>query len=140
MSGYEFLDHTADVLVKAFGNSLEEAFGAAADAMFAVITDSAPIRPLQPVELEIESIDREGLLVAFLSQLIVVFETDGLVLTDFNIAFLSDRALKVAARGEPFNQEIHGQGTQVKGVSYHMMEITEPRHGQPATVRVLFDI
>lgn len=140
MAQYEFLDHTADVLVKAYGGSLEEAFGSAAEAMFAVITDSAPIKPLQEVHLEVESIDLEGLLVAFLSQLIVTFETDGLVLTDFTVAFTSERELKASARGEPFEDKIHGQGTQVKGISYYLMEINEPGRGKPASVQVLFDI
>jgi SHS2 domain-containing protein len=137
---YEFLEHTADVLVKAYGETVEQAFASAAEAMFAVITDSAPILDQQRIEFEVESIDLEGLLVAFLSQLVVIFETKELVLTDFSTTLNGERHLRVSAAGEPFNSEVHGGGTQVKGISYHMMEIHEPGAGQPAWVQVLFDI
>jgi SHS2 domain-containing protein len=140
MAYYEFLDHTADVLIRAYGKSLEEAFGSAAEALFALITDYAHIRPTRQVELDVESIDQEGLLVSFLSRLIVVFETDNLVLTDFSITFTSENALSVTAGAEPFDEHTHGQGTPVKGISYHMMEINEPRRGDQASVQVLFDI
>ena len=140
MAVYEFLDHTADVLVRAYGKSLEEAFGSAAEAMFALITDHAPIRPLRQIELDIESIDREGLLVSFLSRLILIFETDNLVLTDFSITFTSESALTVTAGAEPFDEPTHGQGTQVKGISYHMMEIHDGGADSPSYVQVLFDV
>ena len=38
-SGYEFLDHTADVQIHAWGKDLKESFEQAAKAMFAYMTD-----------------------------------------------------------------------------------------------------
>jgi SHS2 domain-containing protein len=137
---YEFLEHTADILVKAYGDTVEQAFGSAAEAMFAVITDNAPILSRQPISFEVDSVDREGLLVAFLSQLIVIFETENLVATAFSVSLEGKTRLQASAAGEPFKEEIHGGGTQVKGISYHMMEIHEPSPNQPAWIQVLFDI
>ena len=140
MAPYEFIEHTADIAVKATGETLEQAFEAAAEGMFAIITDSVPIRPVRTITRDIESIDMEGLLVTFLSELILISETENVVLTDFKVTFTGERSLRFMAGAEPFDDDRHGRGTPVKGVSYHMMEISTPVGRKPACVRVLFDI
>jgi SHS2 domain-containing protein len=135
---YEFREHTADIIIRAFGASLEEAFAAAAGALFDVITDRADISPDEAVTVTVESIDREGLLVALLSELIVRFEVDGWVLSDFEVAFTSATSLRVTGRGERFDREKHGHGIQVKGASYHLMEINDS--ADDCYVQVLLDI
>ncbi len=140
MKHYEFIEHTADVAVKAYGATLEEAFAVAAEAMFDIMTDESPIERKQKVELEVESMDIEGLLVNFLSKLIVLHEVDQLVLKDFVVAFTGKASLKADAWGEKFTQARHGGGLHVKGVSYHMMEVVEGQRGEPCHVQVLFDV
>ena len=140
MKRFDFKEHTADVLAVGYGDTLEEAFAASADAMFDVITDSAEIKAERTVEFGVDSIDREGLLVGFLSQLIVMHEVERVVMTDFKVTLDSDTRLSAKAGVEDFDEKRHGGGSQVKGVSYHMMEINEPAGGQPASVQVLFDI
>lgn len=140
MKRYEFIEHTADVAVKAYGATLEEAFAVAAGAMFDIITDESPIERKQKVELEVQSIDMEGLLVNFLSKLIVLHEVDCLVLKDFVVTFTGDNSLKVEAWGEIFTETKHAGGLHVKGVSYHMMEVVEGKGNKPCHVQVLFDV
>ncbi len=140
MKRYEFIEHTADVAVKAYGATLEEAFAVAAGAMFDIMTDESPIERKQKIELEAESIDIEGLLVSFLSKLIVLHEVDHLVLKDFVVAFTGDNSLKASAWGETFTETKHAGGLHVKGVSYHMMEIVEGKENKPCHVQVLFDV
>ena len=140
MRRYEFVEHTADVAVRAYGADLAEAFAATAEALFGVIAGGGEIRPLRDVRLEAEGIDRDGLLVAFLSQLILVFEVDGMVLTDFEVTLADGHALQARGRGEAFSESRHGGGDQVKGVSYHMMEIEDGGGVRPSRVQVLFDI
>ena len=140
MKRYEFIEHTADVAVKAYGATLEEAFAVAAGAMFDIMTDESPIERKQKVELEAESIDIEGLLVSFLSKLIVLHEVDHLVLKDFVVAFTGDNGLKADAWGEKFTETKHAGGLHVKGVSYHMMEVVEGKGNEPCHVQVLFDV
>ncbi len=140
MKRIEWRDHTADVLLRASGDTLEEAYAAAADAMFGVITDPARIEWRETVEVTAESIDREGLLVTFLSELIARHEIERLVLKDFEVRFTGDNALTATAHGEPFDNNRHEAGMHVKAVSYHMIEIADARDGQPAYVQVLFDV
>jgi len=137
---YEFVDHTADIAVRAHGCDLDEAFANAATAMFDIITDGASIDTSTEVTVEIEAIDREGLLVQFLSELILIHEVDRLVFTDFEVSISGTGGLKAVCRGETFSQKKHGGGLHVKGVSYHMMEIFDGTAGEPSYVQVLFDV
>ena len=140
MKPYEFIDHTADIIARAHGATLPEAFASAARAMFDVITGGAEIRADRQFEIEVESVDREGLLVGFLSDLIVIHETESVVLGEFEIEFTDTTQLRAIGRGEAFDPERHGEGTPVKGISYHMMEIVEDSRDRSWTVQVLFDI
>jgi len=137
---YEFIEHTADVIVKAYGETLQQAFGNAALGMFDVITGGATIRGDRRIEFDVSSIDREGLLVKFLSELIVIHEVQRFVLSEIDVQFEHEFRLRAVARGERFDPERHGGGTQVKGVSYHLMEIHQGNNGEPCHVQVLFDI
>ncbi len=137
---YEFIEHTADIAIKAYGSTVEEAYAVAADAMFDIVTDGSVINPDEKVEIEVESVDREGLLVGLLSRLIVLHEVDGWVLTDFEVALQGQDRLSARGWGEKFDKNRHSYGHHVKGVSYHMMEISESTGEGPAHVQVLFDV
>jgi len=140
MKPYEFKEHTADIIARAYGDTLGEAFAAAARAMFDLITSGAEIRTVEEHKIEVESIDLEGLLVTFLSDLIVLHETENLVFDQFQVTLDGEHRLTAACRGEKFDTKRHGGGTAVKGVSYHLMEIEKSAAQGPCHVQVLFDI
>ncbi len=138
MKRFEFLEHTADVVVKAYGDTLAEAFVAAGEAMFALITDLSKVEPKQELVIEVESTDHEGLLVQFLSELIIIHEVNGMVFREFTVTFRGDDHLSAVGLGEPFDATRHESGLHVKAASYHMLEIVEEKDG--AWVQVLFDV
>ncbi|MBU0983313.1 MAG: archease [candidate division Zixibacteria bacterium] len=140
MKRHEFKEHTADIIAVAFGDSPEVAFAAAAEAMFDVITGGADVQSIESVELTVESIDREGLLVGFLSELIVIQEVQGKVFAEFTVVFTGPHSLRAIGRGESFDPERHGEGTPVKGVSYHLLEIDTTSSPEECRIQVLFDI
>lgn len=140
MKRYEFIEHTADIAIRAYGDSLGEAYACAADAFFEIVTNTTPIEPAERVTVEAEGIDPESLLVNFLSKLILVHEVDGWVLRDFTVELLPNNKLRAVGAGEKFSANRHGGGLQVKGVSYHMMEIQDAGSRGPSFVQVLFDI
>jgi SHS2 domain-containing protein len=140
MGGYEFIEHTADILIKARGEDLPEAYAQAAQAMFDVITGGASLDSDRSIEFDLESPDLEGLLVGFLSHLIVIHETENVVLSSFEITLPEPNRLRARVGAETFDVGRHGQGTPVKGISYHMLEIDTGGRDRPATVQVLFDI
>lgn len=140
MQNYEFIDHTADIIARATGDTLEEAYAGAAEALFDVITGGAKIEGAEEIKFEVDSIDLEGLLVGFLSELIVIHEIQGLILGDFEVTIHSDERLTAVCRGEKFDPGKHGEGTPVKGVSYHLIEVARESEARSAVAQALFDI
>jgi SHS2 domain-containing protein len=126
--GYEFLEHTADVYVKAWGDSLEEAFAAAAKAMMEVITDTGKVEPEQDFEVSLEAGDLESLLYLWLEEVIFMVDAEGLLFSGFQVSEVTggeEALLSATLSGEEFDSARHEQRQAVKAVTYHMMEITE---------------
>jgi len=98
------------------------------------------IKVREEAQFEVQAVDTDGMLVGFLSQLIVLHETEDWVFGDFDVQFTKENCLAATARGEKFDFNRHGGGIQVKGVSYHMMKISDATSDQPACAQVLFDI
>ncbi|AFZ70403.1 hypothetical protein Calag_0652 [Caldisphaera lagunensis DSM 15908] len=122
--GYEFLDHTSDVLIKAIGNSLNESFEQAAIAVYEVITDTNKVMPLNEIEIEVDGYDIYNLLYRWIESLLYYTDSEGLVFSKFvvNIDEKNTR-LKAKIYGEKFNNEIHEHRTIVKAMTYSQMEI-----------------
>lgn len=132
---YEVLEHTADVGLKAYGGSLEEIFASAARGMFALMTDIATVRPTGEVQVAVTAPDRESLLVDWLTELLFVHERDGVFLAEFEVAIENHR-LEATVRGEEIDPDRHPLDTEIKAVTYHMIEVN-PEAGYAV---VIFDI
>ena len=128
---FEFLEHTADVYIRAHGKSMEEAYENAALAMFEVMTDSDKITQMQEESLEVEAEDQYALLYNWLEALLVKFETENMLFSKFQIANWAetDETFKFKAKiwGEKFNPKKHPQRVGVKAVTYHRMVIIRER-------------
>jgi SHS2 domain-containing protein len=139
---FEFLEHTADILIAAHGQTLEEAFENAALAMFEVMTDTTKINPNQEETVEVEAEDEYALLYSWLEALLVKFEVNGMLYSKFKIASLQDAPdgfkLKAQVWGEKFNAGKHPQKVAVKAVTYHRMEIIKQYN--KVTVEFILDI
>jgi SHS2 domain-containing protein len=124
---FEFLEHTADVYIRAHGKTLEEAFENAALAMFEVMTDTEKVSPDMADSVEVEAEDEYALLYSWLEALLVKFETKNMFYSKFKISSIEETSdgfsIKAAVWGEKFNAEKHPQKVAVKAVTYHRMEI-----------------
>jgi SHS2 domain-containing protein len=139
---FEFLEHTADVLIAAHGQTLEEAFENAALAMFEVMTDTTKIDPAQEDTVEVEAEDEYALLYSWLEALLVKFEVNHLLFSKFKIDKIQDTPagykLQASVWGEKFNAEKHPQKVAVKAVTYHRMEIIKEQ--DQITLEFILDI
>jgi SHS2 domain-containing protein len=132
---YELLEHTADVMIKAHGSTLEECFENAAYAMMDQLIDASLVRPEIEVYFEVEGHDLESLLYNYLSEFLYIWDAKHLVFSSFKVK-MEDNQLFCAARGERFEPTRHRPKHEVKAVTYHMLSVD--RH-EPS-VRVIFDI
>jgi SHS2 domain-containing protein len=131
---FEILEHTADIGIIAYGENLREAFSSAAKGMFSLITDPGKVKEEEHREIELEAVDRESLLVAWLNELIYLFDAENMLFSSFDITRLSDTRLKATARGEKADSSRHTIKMGIKAATYHMLEVEEN------SIRVLFDI
>jgi SHS2 domain-containing protein len=132
---YELLEHTADVMVRAKGGSLEECFANAAYALFDQMVDASRIEPKTEVAFEVEGHDLESLLYNFLSEFLYLHDAKHLVLSEFDVRMQGYRLL-CRAKGEKVSPERHGIRHEVKAITYHMLSV---RPEEPS-VTVIIDI
>ena len=139
---FEFLEHTADVYVRAHGTTMEEAYGNAALAMFETMTDSSKIAQTQQETLDVEAEDQYALLYNWLEALLVKFETENMLFSKFEITDWKETAesfkFKAKVWGEKFNPQKHPQKVGVKAVTYHLMVVI--REPQKVVLEFILDI
>ena len=138
MKTYELIDHTADVGIKAYGKTLSEAFENIAKGMFDIITNKSEIENIGQYNIELETNNLEQLLVDWLSELLFLNSANNLVFGFFKVD-LDEKNNKLSAKvfGEKFDISKHKIGTEIKAVTYHILEVYNKK---PYHVQVLFDI
>lgn len=142
MKKFEWVDHPADVGFRAYGESLEEAFENAALAITELMVDSDRIEPEEEVSVEIQSEDLEALLFDWLDHFLYLQGAKGFISSEFEVEEISgengEYRLKGIARGEKYSLQKHGPGSEVKAITYHMMEINQ--RPDRSSVRVVVDV
>jgi SHS2 domain-containing protein len=139
---FEFLEHTADAYIAAYGRDMAEAFENAALAMFEVMTEVERISPLREDRVEAEGQDEYALLYSWLEALLVKAEINGMLYSKFKVSHIrpTSRGFSVRAEiwGEKFDAKKHLQKVGVKAVTYHRMEII--KEAGRVTLRFILDI
>jgi len=142
LRNFEFLEHTADVYVAAYGRDMAEAFENAALAMFETMTNIGDVEPKIQEVVEVEGDDEQALLYNWLEELLVRFELNDRLYSKFDVKEIKkiDHGCKLKAiiYGEPFDPKRHKQKVGVKAVTYHRMEIKETLKG--VTLKFILDI
>jgi SHS2 domain-containing protein len=136
---YDLVDVTADVAVRARGSTLGQLFANAAWGMFDLICDSDTVEAFRTWEVQVDAEGLEGLMVDLLTDMLVLFETDGMLASEVevDVASVEGHWRAVAkVRGEPYDGERHQLLHDIKAVTYHTLEV-RPDEGW---ARVLFDI
>jgi SHS2 domain-containing protein len=130
---FEFLEHTADMYVRAFGEKMWDAYENAALAMFETMTDTGKVAQTVEESFEVEAEDQYALLYNWLETLLVKSETQGMLFSKFTVENWreSPEGFKFEAKifGEKFDPKKHPQKVGVKAITYHlMMVIKETDH------------
>ncbi len=113
---FEHFVHGADIGVRGYGPTLEEAFAQAALALTAVVVDPAQVRPVEPVAVTCSAPDRETLLVDWLNALLFETATRHMLFARF-VVRIADGQLAATAWGEPIDPARHEAAVEVKGAT-----------------------
>ncbi|MHB8173449.1 MAG: archease [Nitrospirota bacterium] len=135
---YRIFGTTADVGAESFGSTLAEAFEAQAEGMFSVMAELDAVRASEAFTVEAEGADDETLLVAFLNELLFLFDARGVLFREFKVIKIGGGKLKAVARGEKIDRLRHVIMTPVKAVTYHMLKVEKTTEGYKT--RVVYDI
>jgi SHS2 domain-containing protein len=133
--GFEVIDHTADWALRVTGDDLNELFIHAAQGMNSLLVERPEQVSLQHrKQLEIESFDRETLLVDWLSELAYWAEKELLVFGQFMLDIKNGTHLRAVIHGG----HVENLQKHIKAVTYHDMEITQTEKG--FVVCIVFDV
>jgi SHS2 domain-containing protein len=135
---YEVFDHTADVGIHAFGRTLPELFIHAAQGMESLMVAPEQVRESVSREIAVEGHDVVSLLIAWLNELVFLFDTEYLLLRTFRIDTFSETSLQAHASGEPYDAQHHDLSSAIKAVTWHEASVERTSDGYKA--RIIFDI
>ncbi|OGY42079.1 MAG: hypothetical protein A2Y82_02320 [Candidatus Buchananbacteria bacterium RBG_13_36_9] len=146
MKKYQNLEHTADLKIRAFGQTKEEVFVNMAVGMFENICDKKAVLKDQPVkrEIKVKANDLPGLLVEFLNELVTLIDINNEIYTDYRLQISRLRSSSSGGQADYRLQgvirgyKVKGLKMDVKAVTYNELKIEEKKGKWAA--EVVFDI
>lgn len=138
---YRWFDHTADIGMEVRGDTVPELFLHAAQGLYDLLGASPDA--LEEVEEELEDeialrgADLEELFVGWLSELLYRFTGEGEVFTELEVEIEGD-TLHARVRGGALSRRDRRGTREIKGVTYHGLDVRDTGHGWEA--QVVFDV
>lgn len=118
-----YFEHDADIGIIGRGSTIEQAFEAAAQAVFAIVTNLDGVQPQSSVVFEFEEDDLELALVTWLNLLLGKARELGMVFCRF---YIQRRGIQWHAevRGEAWRTDLE-HGVEVKGATLTMLSVKQ---------------
>jgi SHS2 domain-containing protein len=136
--GFEYLDHTADVQLHAWGPTLKEAFEQCTKAMFGYMTELDTVEECTTLVVETTGHDLQSALYNFMDEWLFNFCADPFFVPfkieinefersrkDGDEEGEEEVRIKAIGFGDTFSLDKHPQGTEVKAITYSAMQINE---------------
>ena len=141
MKGYEYLEHTGDIGIRAYGSTLEELFINAAQGLLEATADLSTVGITTQTEIEVSAESLEELMVAWLDELNFRHEVKEIFFRQVEIREFSQApyGLVAVAYGEPANFTKHVVYTEIKSITYHQL-IVERTPDNRWLAQVIFDL
>jgi len=141
MKEFEILEHTADIGIAAYGKNKEEVFINAAKGMFEIIAgENKTLKQNFYDKIKLEADNLEGLLFAWLNELLYISETKLVILSKFKIKELSDYHIEAEVGGAKINPPSVKIEKEIKAVTYHRLEVKKDEESGLWRAQVIFDI
>ena len=138
MKRYELIDHTADVGIRSFGQTLAELFCNAAVGMFEIIADLETVGIGEVRELRLSAKNVEDLYLLWHQELLFHSSVDRVVYKEFHFKEISQQSLLATIRGEKFNPAKQSLKKEIKAATYHALKVEETKEGWRG--EVIFDV
>jgi SHS2 domain-containing protein len=125
MQPFEYLEHTADIKFRAYGQTPEEMLQNAALALFCSMTDLSKVLVKESWNTEVKAPDLEQLAYSWLSEIVFLFETESAVFSTFKVRLNQNAewALKAEIGGERIDLKRHAFDNEVKAITLHKFSV-----------------
>ncbi len=137
---YEVFEHTADIGIHAYGNTLAELFIHAAQGMESLMVAPEQVQTTTSRQITVEGHDNVSLLIAWLNELIFLFDTEYLLFHSFTIETIGATRLNAQAFGEAYDVQRHDLSSAIKAVTWHEASVIQSDKGYKYKARIIFDI
>ena len=124
MKTYETFEHRADIGIRGYGRSVEEAFENGAKAMFSVMVAINEVKAQERKEVSCDAPDMDYLFVEWLNNLLSVSHLNGMVLSSFKVEIIGNK-LQGSAWGEHIDKSRHKLMIEVKAATYSMLKVAK---------------
>lgn len=133
---YEVFDHTADLGLRIRAADLNSLFAESGRAFFSLIVSNLDdVRPQQQVAFQVRAAELDYLWLDWLNELLFIYESERLVLSDFEVR-VDRRGLDAVVRGEKVDMQRHQLDHEVKAITYHDLRVEQTADGWEAEVIV----
>ena len=141
MKRYEYLEHTGDIGIRAYGSTLEELFINAAQGLLESIADVSTVGTPKQTQIEVFAESLEELMVAWLDELNFRHEVEEVFFRRVELRKISEAPYRLVAvaYGEPVDFTKHVIYTEIKSVTYHQL-IVEQLPDDRWMAQVIFDL
>ncbi|PTQ81697.1 SHS2 domain-containing protein [Nitrosospira multiformis] len=116
-----YFEHDADIGIIGRGDTLEQAFETAAQAVFGIVTPLDKVQPQTSVKIEFEESDHELALVTWLNLLLGKARELGMVFSCFHVQ-RRENLWSTEAFGEKWREDLE-RGVEVKGATLTMLSV-----------------
>ncbi len=138
-AGFEILEHTADVGIGAWGDTVESAFEQAGWGLVDIL-DIRSEEPGEPRAIRASGSDLGGLVVGFLNELILLHESEQVAFGSLQVrsvrALNGGYALEAEAGVTPVTEEVEAS---VKAATYHQLRVSA-QPGERVELQVYLDV
>jgi SHS2 domain-containing protein len=124
--------------LRAYGNTLAELFIHAAQGMESLMVPPEQLQAPTSREIEATGHDAISLLIAWLDELILLFDTEFLLFRSFEIESISEHHVKGRASGEKYDADRHALSSAIKAITWHQAAIEQHEGGYKA--RIIFEM
>ena len=141
MKGYEYIEHTGDIGIRAYGGTLEELFINAAQGLLEAIADLSTVGTTKQSKIQVSARSLEELMVAWLDELNFRHEVEEVFFRRVEMREISEAPYRLVAvaYGEPVDFAKHVVYTEIKSITYHQL-IVEQRRDDQWMAQIIFDL
>lgn len=140
-TNFKYFETTADVGIEVQTDTINNAYINSALGTLNIITDIDKIKPKLTKKIHIESEDEYGLLYDWITELLIILDSDNFIASKYNIDITKKDDIIIldgTISGDIYNTNIYNYKTEVKAITYHKMMITKNKTGYK--IRFIVDL